>query len=363
VPNGVLQGIGDPGFDRSGAVTLPGTLAGKAILAVPTLTVTPTTYTFPSQAPGVTSSTLTVVVSNTNGTALPFTYTAPSASQFAVTQNTCASPLAGNSSCNIYLTFSASTPATYTSSLTITPSGASAITVSLSGTVESNSGLSLSSAGHNFGNVTDGTTGTYGFTITNNSGATATLGVAYSSATGYSVTTGCGTTLAAAASCGVTVTFAPTTVGTLTDAITITGSVPILPGGTTASPYSDTVSLTGVGVAGGQFTATSVKHSFGNVPVGDSAGNYGVELSNNTSSAVTLSLGSGFTQGANGFTIVGTSCGASLAVNANCELIFGFTPTATGTVTAAYPITASATLYSGGVAVSPSQISLSGTGQ
>jgi hypothetical protein len=358
-PNaGVLTGIGDSGFDRSGATTLPGTLAGKALLATASLSVSPLSYNFGSQAAGVTSNTESIVVTNNFGTPVAFTYTGPTTSEFAASSN-CVSPLAGNSTCKINVTFSGSTPATYNDSIVITPSGGSAITSTLSGTIASNSGLTISSTSHSFGNVTDGTTATFGFSITNNSGASATVGVSYPTATGYTVSTNCGTTLAAAAVCNVNVTFAPTTVATLTDAITVSSSVPVVPGGTGSGPYSDVVSVTGNGVAGGSFTASSVNHNFGNVPVGTSAGIYGVELSNNTSSTVTLSLGAGFTNGANGFTIVATNCGSTLAVNANCELQFSFAPTATGAVSASYGISPSVT--SGGSTYSA--ITLSGNGQ
>jgi hypothetical protein len=160
----------------------------------------------------------------------------------------------------------------------------------------------------------------------------------------------------------VTVTFDPQTSGTLTDTVTITSTTsPILPGGTGSGPYSDVVSFTGVGVSTGEFTATSVAHNWGNIPVNTSGGDYGVELSNNSASIVTLSF-PGLT-GSSEFSLVASSCGASLAVNANCELIFAFNPTASGAVSATYPITANATLYTGGNPVSPAQISLSGTGQ
>jgi hypothetical protein len=363
-PNGVLTGIGDKQFDRYGAVTLPGTLAGKAILAQGSLSVSPTTYSFGNWASGVTSNTLTVVVSNSSAAPVAFTFTGPSTSEFTVTNNTCATPLGANASCNIYVTFEGANPSTYTDSLTIQPSGSAAIMVSLSGTVQTNSGLTITSNNHNFGNVTDGTTATFAFGVTNNSGTAQPVTLTYTAAAGYTVSNSCPASLAAAATCGITVQFAPTTAGAVTQSLTIGSNTFILPGGTSSSPYTDTVTVSGTGVAGGQFTATSVAHNFGAVTVGVSAGNYGVELSNNTSSTVTFSLGQGFTNGANGFSLVGSSCNSgSLAPNANCELIFSFDPTATGFVSAAYGITSSVSLYSGGAVVSPEQITLSGTGQ
>ena len=131
--------------------------------------------------------------------------------------------------------------------------------------------------------------------------------------------------------------------------------------GASSGGDTGTVTVNGTGVAGGHLTATSVTHNWGTIAVGTSGGNYGVEITNSTASAVTLSF-SGLTGGSSGFSVVGTTCGASLAVNANCELMFTFTPNATGFVSGTYPITSSSPLYFSGNPVSPSQITLEGTG-
>jgi hypothetical protein len=93
-----------------------------------------------------------------------------------------------------------------------------------------------------------------------------------------------------------------------------------------------------------------------------------VELTNNTASAITLTLGGG-TFGSNGAAdgyTVQTNCGATLAVNANCELVFGFTPKAVGTTQVVYPVSATSggnnvPLMSGGQTYTG--ITLTGTGQ
>jgi hypothetical protein len=157
-------------------------------------------------------------------------------------------------------------------------------------------------------------------------------------------------------------------VGTFSDVLSIKSTVPILPDGKTAPPYTDTVTFSGTGVSGGEFTASSVDHNFGTLPVGTSGTNYGVQLTNSTATPLTLILGgSAFTQGQNGFTLAGTNCGTTLAVNASCELIFSFTPLATGQVSSTYLVLAfdpsnnSVPLYSGGNTYNA--ITLLGTGQ
>ncbi len=372
ITSGATLGIGDTGFDRSGPVAFPATLAGKAVLSTTSpISVTPLTYTFGPLAPGELSNTLTITVTNPGSASVGLSYTPPVTTPFQAT-NYCPANLAAHSNCTINVTFQNSTTGTVTDKVVITPSGGSAITVSLTGIVNTNNGLQLSTNSHSFGNVTTGSSAaSFGLSITNNASTSATLsfGTSQSGTTPYNVvTSGCPSTLAPGAQCSVVVSFSPTAAGTFNDVLTVNSDVPILPDGTGSSPnYSDTVSFTGTGVSAGQFTATSVNHNWGNVTVGTTGTNYGVQLTNATSTTVTLTLGGGFTQGQYGFSLAGTNCGSTLAVNASCELIFSFSPTGAGAVTASYGVTAVNTssnpvqLYSGGNPYSA--ITLVGTGQ
>jgi subtilase family serine protease len=372
ITSGATLGIGDTGFDRSGPVVFPAILAGKAVLSTTSpISVTPLTYTFGPLAPSELSNTLTITVTNPGAASVGLSYTPPVTTPFQAT-NYCPANLAANSNCTINVTFQNSTTGTVTDKVVITPSGGSAITVSLTGIVNTNNGLQLSTNSHNFGNVTTGSSAaSFGLSITNHASTSATLsfGTSQSGTTPYNVvTSGCPSTLAAGAQCSVVVSFSPTAAGTFNDVLTVNSNVPILPDGTGSSPnYSDTVSFTGTGVSAGQFTATSVNHNWGNVTVGTTGTNYGVQLTNATSTTVTLTLGAGFTQGQYGFSLAGSNCGSTLAVNASCELIFSFSPTGAGAVSASYGVTAVNTssspvqLYSGGNPYSA--ITLVGTGQ
>lgn len=370
VTSGALLGIGDTGFDRSGAVTFPATLAGKAVLpATSPLSVTPLNYTFGPLAPGGLSNTLTISVTNTSASSVSLSYTPPATTPFQAT-NYCPMNLAAGANCNINVTFQSSTLGTTTATVGITPGGGQTISVALTGIVNSNTGLQLNSNAHNFGNVTTGSSAqAFGLSITNNGATAASLsfGTSQGGTTPFNVGTGgCPSSLAAGAQCSVIVNFSPTATGSFNDVLTITSDTPILPGGTGSGPYTGTVTFTGAGVTSGQFTASSVGHNWGDVTVGTTGTNYGVQLTNTTTTALTLNLGSGFTAGLNGFNLAGTNCGATLPVNGSCELIFSFSPTAAGMVTASYGVTATdgtnpVQLFSGGTPASA--ISLVGTGQ
>ncbi len=372
ITSGALLGVGDQGFDRSGVMSASMTLAGKAVLASSNpVSVSPLSYTFGPTAPGGLSSTLTITVTNSSAAAVGLAYTPPVTTPFQAADY-CPANLAANSTCTINVTFQSWTVGTVTDQVVITPAGGAAITVTLSGIVSSNNGLQLSTTAHSFGNVTTGTSAAmFGLSVTNNASSAATLsfGTSQSGTTPYNVmSSGCPASLAAGAQCSVLVKFSPTAVGSFNDVLTVRSNMPITPNGTgSAGSYSDTVTFTGAGVVGGQLTATSVAHNWGNVTVGTTGTNYGVQLTNTTATPVTLNMGSGFTAGLYGFSEAGTNCGATLAVNGSCELIFSFSPTGAGMVSAGFGVTAvdassnPVKLYSGGTAYSG--ITLSGTGQ
>jgi hypothetical protein len=359
VPAGVITGIGDKAFDRSGATSFPATLAGYAVLLNP-LSVTPLSLTFGPQASGSLSATQNVTVSNTGGSAVALAYTLPAAA-FIVTNN-CPAQLAANTSCTIGVQFQSSTPGTTNSTLVITPTGAAAVTVNLSGSIVSNT-LSLSTAAHNFGNITLHSPVTSSVTLTNTSSGSATLafGTAGSSEFTYNYGT-CGSSLAANTSCTLSATFDPTATGAASNTLTITSSIPIVPGGTGSGPYMGTVVFSGTGTSSGQLTVSTSTHNFGDVAVNSTGSVYGVTMTNSTGAAVTLTYGS---LASTAFALQATNCGATLPNNATCQMDFTFTPTAVGFTSATYAISANGgavPLYSIAAAANVSGITLQGTG-
>jgi len=101
---------------------------------------------------------------------------------------------------------------------------------------------------------------------------------------------------------------------------------------------SGTTSVTNTGVVpctGNALCFTSVSHNFGQVQVGTAATSYGINIKNNsTTTAYPFTLN--FTP-SKGFTDA-TNCPASIAAGASCELVFYFTPTATGPVSTTWSL-------------------------
>jgi hypothetical protein len=363
---GVITGIGDHTFTRSGATSFPAVLAGKALVpTVNPISVSTVRMTFGPMAPGQQSGTQNVVLTNAGTASIGLGYRLlPSP---FVTTNNCPQSLSAGSSCSIAIYFKSSNIGQTSDSMVITPVGGSQIVVSVAGIVEASTGLVLSTTSHSFGSVTDGTTQTYRLTIANSATSAATVGFSNTGSSEYTVNdSSCGTSIAAGASCAVTVTFAPTAAGAASDVLTVTSNVPILPDGTGGNGiYSDTVSFSGSGVAGGQFTVSTSSHNFGDVTVDSSASNYGVTLTNSTGATITLGLGP--MSGSNAFAQVSnqSNCGATLKNGASCQLAFSFTPTQPGFQTATYAITGNGgavPLYSNAAGADVSGISLSGTG-
>jgi hypothetical protein len=213
------------GFDI-GAVELAGAGGGTASQAW-----SPSPYTFPNVARGITTTGPTQVFTLTNTGTVNITITTSAAfgtgtsGSFVITGNTCTAALSGTrapgQACTVTVAFrpGTTTAGTKTGSLTITDSAGTA-TVSFSGTVVT---PTLSPASIAFGGVTrGGTSATTLVTLTNNSACTAgcalTVGPTFTNGTnfGRSTTTPgtCGTTVASGASCTIGVVFHPATTDT-----------------------------------------------------------------------------------------------------------------------------------------------------
>ncbi len=176
------------------------------------------------------------------------------------------------------------------------------------------------------------------------------ISIAGTSASSFTQTNTCGTSLAASSSCTISVTFKPAATGTLKAQVNVADNG-------WESPQA--VSLGGTGTAPipvVKLSATAL--SFGSTAVGKTNTAPAITLSNTGTAALSLS-GTGM-----GISISGTNassfsetntCGASVAAGDSCKITVTFKPAATGALTAEVKIADNA---SG----SPQKVSLSGTG-
>ena len=335
--NGTLT-ITDSGAGSPQAAALSGTGTQPAV------TLSPTSLNFGDQTVGTTSSQQVSTLTNTGNIALTIAsikVTGANSRNFAETNN-CGKSVAPLGSCSITVTFKPSTTGTRTAAVIITDNASgSAQSLPLAG-LGVLPAVKLSPTSLTFPTqVVFTASKTKTATLTNT--GLGILNIKSIAATGsFAQTNTCGTTVASGASCTFTVTFKPTTIGTLMGSVSITDNSP-------ASPQK--IALTGIGTYV-QLSPTSL--NFGNQPVGTKSLSKGITLSNKGGAAVSIT----------GISITGTSaadfaqtntCGSSVAAGASCFIKVTFTPSATGSRTAAVSIGDNG----GG---SPQKVSLAGTG-
>ncbi len=321
------------------------TLSGTATPAPTTVTATPSSIAFGSEAYGTTTTSATTIAVQNTGTASTSIAIAASANYSQI--NNCGTLLQIGTSCTVTVSFTPTANGSLPGTISITDSAMNSpqtVTLSGTGTGAPTVTVTVTPATLTFTSQTVGTTSpSQPVTVKNTSTLSTTLSIG--AATGdFAQTNTCSSTLAAGASCTVNVTFTPTTTGTRTGSISITDQA-------TNSPQS--VSLTGTGAAATiTVTATPTSLSFGNEAVGMTSTSQPITVKNtgtgNTTVVIAASANFGQTN----------TCPASpatLNAGVSCTVNATFAPTATGSLTGTISVTDSASN-------SPQTISLSGTG-
>jgi len=220
-------------------------------LAVPAVTISPTSLSFGDQSIGVTSSPLTLTLTNTGNTPLnifKIQVLGTNRTDFSQTNNCPVSPvtLAAGASCTINVTFTPTVAGARSATVSVPDNASnSPQTVALSGTGVSAT-VTISPRSLTFADQLIGTTsGQQVVTITNTSQVVmpiSSLALAGANPSEYNLEQNCGSSLAAGTSCTCVVTFSPTASWARTAAIMMTD-------GAQGSPH--VVGLAGNGVNGG----------------------------------------------------------------------------------------------------------------
>ncbi len=253
--------------------------------------------------------------------------------------------IAPGASCTINVLFTPASTGTLRGTLSVASSATSQpLTVALSG-VGTQPQLSVSPTSLNFGTVAVGSTSTLSLTLINSSSSPVDS-LAFTTTSGFSVSSTCGiTTLNANSSCAVSVTFAPRAAGVTTGTLTLGSADP-------ASPI--TLTLSGAGVVAGaatqsQLTATPATLNFGNVAVG-SSGTLALILSNPTAvpaNGLLFTVPPGYA--------VSSGCGTALNAYSTCPVVVSFAPSTAG-------LDAGTLTVQNSASTSPVTVALTGTG-
>ncbi|MFZ0662306.1 MAG: choice-of-anchor D domain-containing protein [Acidobacteriaceae bacterium] len=332
--NGVLTIYGN--LTAGGQVAVP--LSGTGVSAA-AITLTPSSLCFQSVLVGQTTSAScasgtappvgqSIVIANTGG--VPATLTSVSVSgDFAILANTCGTSLAAantsGDSCTVSITFTPTASGSRTGSLTVAGS-AGTQTAQLSGIGQSaaTDTLTPTPLSFDFKSVAVGSTSSPQQITMTNTGDQSVQDISVSSPSGYVITNDCGPILAAQSSCAILVSFAPTSLGTDSQTLTISDIIP--QGSSPASPHSQSVALTGVGVPPpGSISISPNPLDFGYYAVSQSSPPQTITLTNQTTASL-----DGITAAITGdFALMPASqnpCGASLAAGASCNFAVVFSP-------------------------------------
>lgn len=312
--------------------TCTASLSGTGLLAV--LTAAPSSLAFGNQTVGSTSAASTVTLTNTGNTSASVSG-ATVAAPFSVASTTCGASLAASSSCTYSVTFSPGAMNATSSTLTI-PTSVGNKTVALSGTGLQTSG-SVPVGSLSFGSQAVSTTSSAQSVVLSNTGNTALTVSGVSVSGQYGATHNCPASLAVGASCTVNVTFAPVTMGAQNGTLTASTN-----GG------NQTVSLSGTGLLAVLGAAPS-SVAFGNQTVGSTSAAQTVTLTNSGNAGVTVSAATVTAP----FSLLATTCGASLAASSSCTYSLTYSPAGMGGSAGSLSIPASAGTQT---------VSLSGTG-
>ena len=340
----------------SGQLTIYANISGgQAVVALngtgttpASIVLTPLTLAFAATIVNQNAAAQNITISNTGGN--PATLQTPvilgaDPADFAITANTCTATLAPANSCTVSITFTPTASGARSATLSITDSAGTASletqTASLTGTgnapaTDTLSPLSLTFAQQQIGTTSPAQT----VTLTNSGGVPLTLIGASLSPGDFSVVNACGNSLAAGSSCAFKVTFSPTAAGTRTATLSITDQF-----------HTQTVALSGIGIAGPGVSLSPVALSFPATGVGLAAIAQTLTLTNNGGLPLILSN----IAASPGFTLGASTCNATLAANAVCTITLVFAPTAAGPIAGALTLTDNASSAT-------QTTSLSGTG-
>jgi hypothetical protein len=289
-------------------------LSGTGVVA--SLELSPASLQFGSQQVNATTPSQTITVTNVTGSPVTI-QSITSSGPFSQTNN-CGATLAADANCGVQIVLTPVSLGAVSGMLTIQDSApGSPQTAALSGT-GSGSAINVSPSNLIFVDQPTGTASvSQTVTLTNN--AASSLAISSVTVIGdFSQTNNCGSNLLGSSSCMIQVVFTPSALGLRSGTLTIAES----------GVGSQTVPLSGNGVAPPAVTLSPTSLNLGGVLVGQNANGQIVTLTNSGKGSLTFT---GVTVTGAGFSFQ-SYCGLVLAPSTNCEINVTFKPSAIGPV-------------------------------
>lgn len=316
---------------RQGVLTITGNVAGGELtvplsgigLAPGVIVLTPPSLSFDPETVGAGTAAQSISIANTGGSTVALTSETVSG-DFAITANTCSGSLAASAGCAVSIVFQPTASGTRTGALSVADALGTQM-VPLSGTGQTVATDSLAPASLTFTAQQIGTTSaTQSITLTN-SGDEPLTNIAVSIAGDFTAVDNCGSLLQGHSSCAIPVAYVPTRTGAESGTLTVTDEF-----------RTQTVALSGTGLAPPGVSATPLSINFGGLAVGTTSSAQTVTVTNSGGYALN-SLTATITAG---FAIAANNCPATLAVGAACQIGITFSPASAGSVTGTLTIAA-----------------------
>lgn len=308
------------------------------------VTIDPLILNFGSVPTGTTSAALSVTVNNASTSPLvinSLSVTPP----FSLGSNVCGTAnLAASTSCQIQVTFSPTQKGSATGTLALVDAAGTQI-VTLNGTGASPATDTLSPTSLGFPATATGSESAAQTVTITNSGGVPLTGISVSVSGPFQTTSTCGTQLAAQSTCSVSVIFAPTQTGNITGTLSIADML-----------QTQTVALSGTAVAPPSFSLNPTSMTFTNQQAGVASAPQTLTVTN--AGAVSMAnVGFQFSgTGAANYSVLSTTCGATLGSGQSCAAQIVFTPGSTGSIMAVLTVSSST------FGVTPATVSLNGGG-
>ena len=293
--------------------------------SAPTVTISPSSLTFPNEAVSMSSSPEVATLTNTGTVQLNITsiaLTGNNPGDYAET-NACGETLAVGSSCNFTVTFTPTTTGSRKASVTITDNTShGSQTVNLSG-AGSNAAVNLSPSSLIFASQSVGITSAAQQVILTNT-SSVQLNITSIALTGsdpsvYAQTNNCGSSVAAGGTCTFLITFTPSSTGRCLASLTIVGNT---------SRGSQNLNLTGTG-SDPTVTLSPSSLTFTSQGVGTKSAAQTATLTN--TSSVPLNIASIALTGNDSGDYAQTNiCGSTITPGGTCTFSVTFTPSVTG---------------------------------
>lgn len=316
---------------RSGTLTVFANVPGGQLTAslsgtglpASTIVLTPSSLSFPAATVGSKSAVEMITVANT-GTSPAALYSETASGDFSITGNTCGASLPVQTSCTLSIVFAPAAAGSRSAALTVKDAQGTQ-SAPLSGIGQSVATDVLAPLSLGFAPQPVGASSAAQQVVLTNTGDELLTGIIVSVAGDFTAVNDCGFLLQGHGSCVITVASVPALLGPESGQLTVADEF-----------RSQTVSLSGTGIAPPGVSAIPAAINFGGYAVGSASATRTVTITNNGNLAL-ANLTPAITSG---FAVVSNDCPASLEVGHACTMGINFSPATMGKRTGTLSVTA-----------------------